>query len=99
MLDDPEHHGPTDDELLARFDADGRDPDGAAFIAIWTRHRVGVREALESAGLSPQAAVNLVDPVFTMALAAGPIARGALREALAHAAGRVAAEHTHTQVR
>lgn len=43
MLDHPEHHGPPDDELLARFDADGRDPDGAAFIAIWSRHRVGGR--------------------------------------------------------
>ncbi len=98
-MDNPEHLGPTDDELLARFDADGRAPDGAAFIAIWSRHRIGVREALEAAGVSPQTAVNLVDPVFTMALAAGTIARGALREALAHAAGRVAAEHTHTQVR
>ena len=98
-MDDPEHHGPTDDELLARFDADGRDPDGAAFIAIWSRHRIGVREALESAGVSPQTSVNLVDPVFTMALTAGTIAPGALREALAHTARRVAAEHTHTQVR
>lgn len=98
-LDNSDHHGPTDDELLARLDADGRDPDGAAFIAIWTRHRIGVREALESAGVSPQAAVNLVDPVFTMVLAAGTLVPGALREALADAAGRVAAEHIHTNVR